>query len=391
MQYNVRGFSEIDKYAIKSYCAIHGIDESKNFGDITQIDKESLPNCDFICGGSPCQDFSIAGAMLGAKYTCKQCGSVYDPFEVNVEQREKCTICGSTDIEHTRSSLVVQLLDVVRIKKPKLFIFENVKNLASKRYEKTLNCIITELETLGYIVKYNVLNANLFGVKQNRERIYLVAVRDDIYRDWEFPMIAVSNWETVHFIEKEVSLKYYLNENNLTKFKSGKGFENIENTMCAKGLQQVLCDKTYGTHRLRENVNCITAREDRGLSARVAEGTAIVEKYTDKHARLGAASFVTEKGNRYCVRKLTPKECFRCMGFTDLEFECINGVSDGQLYKQAGNSIVVNVLHAIYKELYRAMPEIFTDLQVLSFFSGIGAFESALDRFYTEMNKMQNT
>ena len=86
----------------------------------------------------------------------------------------------------------------------------------------------------------------------------------------------------------------------------------------------------------------------------------------------------------YRVRKLTPKECWRLMGFSDDDFQAAKdaGVSNSQLYKQAGNSIVVNVLEDIYEELYKAMPELFDNLNVTTFFSGIGAFETALDRFY---------
>lgn len=94
-------------------------------------------------------------------------------------------------------------------------------------------------------------------------------------------------------------------------------------------------------------------------------------------------------GIRYEIdlRKLTPKECFRLMGFSDEEFERAEAVnSNSQLYKQAGNSIVVDVLYYIYKELYKAMPYLFDDIKLLSLFSGIGAFESGLDRLYNDIN-----
>lgn len=87
------------------------------------------------------------------------------------------------------------------------------------------------------------------------------------------------------------------------------------------------------------------------------------------------------------IRKLTPNECFRLMGFSNESFERAEvAVSNSQLYKQAGNSIVVDVLYYIFKELYSAMPYLFDDLRLSSFFSGIGAFESALDRLFDEMN-----
>lgn len=90
-----------------------------------------------------------------------------------------------------------------------------------------------------------------------------------------------------------------------------------------------------------------------------------------------------------CIRKLTPKECFRLMGFNDELFNKIDGISNTQLYKQSGNSIVTDVLFYIYIELYKAMPEIFDDLKVLSLFSGIGAFEVGLDRLYRVVNLLE--
>lgn len=92
--------------------------------------------------------------------------------------------------------------------------------------------------------------------------------------------------------------------------------------------------------------------------------------------------------NGYRIRKLTPKECWRLMGFSDTQFEKAKaaGVSNTQLYKQAGNSIVTDVLYYIFKELYTVMPYLFDDLKVGSYFSGIGAFEVGLDRLYADIN-----
>lgn len=95
-----------------------------------------------------------------------------------------------------------------------------------------------------------------------------------------------------------------------------------------------------------------------------------------------------EEVEGYRIRKLTPRECFRLMGFSDEDFNKAEaaGISNSQLYKQAGNSIVVDVLYHIYRELYKAMPYLFDDLKLSSFFSGIGAFESGLDRLYIDIN-----
>lgn len=97
-------------------------------------------------------------------------------------------------------------------------------------------------------------------------------------------------------------------------------------------------------------------------------------------------------GVGYRIRKLTPKECFRLMAFSDEAFDKAKaaGVSNSQLYKQAGNSIVVDVLYYIYRNLYKAMPYLFNNLRVSSFFSGIGAFEAALDKLYADINGATN-
>lgn len=83
-------FCEFDKYAIKSYCAIHGTDETLNLGDITKVDETTIPPFNMICGGSPCQDFSTAGVRKGAVWTCKKCGHQYNPLQVHYKKRDRC-------------------------------------------------------------------------------------------------------------------------------------------------------------------------------------------------------------------------------------------------------------------------------------------------------------
>ena len=91
-------FCEFDKYAIKSYCAIHGTDETLNLGDITKVDETTIPPFNMICGGSPCQDFSTAGVRKGAVWTCKKCGHQYNPLQVHYKKRDRCEVCGSGDM-----------------------------------------------------------------------------------------------------------------------------------------------------------------------------------------------------------------------------------------------------------------------------------------------------
>lgn len=179
-------------------------------------------------------------------------------------------------------------------------------------------------------------------------------------------------------------------------------------TMQGGGRQpHIMCgiDKSINDTKQIEYANCITAREDRGISNRKSEGTAVLQVVGNVNpsgngmngnvfSEDGLAPTLTTnkgEGNKILtgirIRKLTPKECFRLMGFSDSAYDVASKVvSNSQLYKQSGNSIVVDVLYYILVELYKAMPYLFDDLKLSSFFSGIGAFEVALDRLYESIN-----
>ena len=177
---------------------------------------------------------------------------------------------------------------------------------------------------------------------------------------------------------------------------------------CGVGSHEpkIVCgiDKSVNDTKQIEYANCITAREDRGISNRKSEGTAVLEKIGNVNpsgkgmngnvfSEDGLAPTLTTnkgEGNKILtgirIRKLTPKETFRLMGFSDSAYNVASKVvSNSQLYKISGNSIVVDVLFYIYIELYKAMPYLFDNLKLSSFFSGCGAFEMALDRFFSYM------
>ena len=165
-------FCEFDKYAEQSYCLIHNVDKSLNLGDITKVDETKLEDFNMICGGSPCQDFSISGKQKGSIWTCKDCGHEYNPLTVNYSQRDKCPKCGKQNIEKTRSSLLVEFLRVIREKKPNFGIYENVKNIVGKQFkDTTFKLFEDELDSYGYNSYYRVLNAKNYGIPQSRERV----------------------------------------------------------------------------------------------------------------------------------------------------------------------------------------------------------------------------
>lgn len=179
-------FSEIDKNAIKSFCAIHNVDEALNLGSITDIKGIDLPYCDIWIGGFPCQDISCAGRMRGFDFKSS-----------------------------TRSSLgweMIRLLREVKIK-PKYVIFENVANITSKAFSETLKLFKQDLIELGYSLYDKVLNAVDYGIPQTRRRYFLVAILgNDI--DFKFIDGKGCSKTLLDYLEKNVNEKYYLTDNN---------------------------------------------------------------------------------------------------------------------------------------------------------------------------------
>lgn len=210
--YTLVNFCEFDKYAEKSYCAVHGVDPSLNLGDITKVDETKLEPFNMICGGSPCQDFSIAGKNAGSTWKCKSCGHEYNPLTVYYSKRDICPNCGSSDLDKTRSSLLVEWLRVIRANKPKWGIYENVKNLVGKNYKDTFQMFLDELHEYGYNTYYQVLNAKDYGVPQSRERIYLIIILKELDNGkFKFPKPFESDVCMKDLLEEQVDEKFYMN------------------------------------------------------------------------------------------------------------------------------------------------------------------------------------
>lgn len=472
-------FCEFDKYATKSYCAIHGVDESLNLGDITKVDETKIEPFNMICGGSPCQDFSVAGKQKGSVWTCKECGNEYNPLTVHWSERDKCPNCNSENIEKTRSSLLVEYLRVIRANKPNFGIYENVKNIVGRQFKDTTFKLFTdELEEYGYNVYWNVLNAKNYGIPQNRERVYLIFVKKDLDNGkFKFPESFDNGVRLKDLLEDSVDQKYYLNKEVQDRFKlTDETFtknivgttkpefrtigqrdlvyqkDSVMGALVATDYKQPkqILDNDIKTVKIPQAtkkgyIECeiggvadLSYPDSKTRRGRVQDGGNICPILTATETGVCRIEFIEEKPkerffrqaldtfedsdaeygdtidafnkrvnksgcsptlttrpegfktailpvtNNLRVRKLTPKECFRLMGFSDEDFNAAHnvGISNSQLYKQAGNSIVVDVLYYIFVELYKAMPYLFDDLKLSSFFSGIGAFETALNRLY---------
>lgn len=374
---------EIDKYAIKSFNAIHGTDFEVQ--DIKEWDKD-LKNIDLITHGSPCQDFSIAGKQAGGDL-------------------------GS----ETRSSLMYETIRIVGKLRPKYVLWENVKNILSKKHKHNFDSYIDTMNVLGYNSYYKVLDAKDYGVPQHRERIYTVSIRKDIDKgEFKFPEPVELKLRLKDILEDEVDEKYYLSDKMINFFykneqvqkEKGNGFRfgvsdgNVvaksvttragsrmdDNFIKITDAEVSRIGGIFDTEKSKHQAGSVYDKEGlcptldamqggwrqpsimiknatkKGYDEAV-DGDSINLQYPESTTRRGRVGHGVSQTlmandsmgvvNNFRIRKLTPKECWRLMGFDDEDFEKARKVnSNTQLYKQAGNSIVVNVLEKIFKNLF---------------------------------------
>lgn len=338
-------FCEVDKFAEEGYCAIHNIDKSLNLGDITKIDIGSLESVDMITHGSPCQDFSAAGLQKGGD---KGSG--------------------------TRSSLIWNSVQIIKKCNPKFVIWENVKNVLSTKHKHNFDKYIDTMKELGYMSYYKVLNSMDYGIPQSRERVFCISIRSDINVGFDFPKktpLKITLEECLDFREKDdLTQNFYLRYRLHFGEKSLDEFIDYINSIPITGRN--ISGKKMGLYNFGE-MDFITMPT--GLTGTLTCRN--VQNYNKKFWH----------NNK--LYKPSPRMCFKLMGFEDYQYEKCREVivKDRDLYNRAGNSIVVDVSFYIYKELYKIYPEHFKDMKLTSLFSGIGAFEVALDRLYNEINQ----
>lgn len=355
IDYDLIGFSEIDKFAIKSYCAIHGVDESLNLGDVSLIDLDLLPqNIDIIVHASPCQDYSVSGKGKGGD-----------------------------EGSGTRSSLMWHGVRIIKYCKPKYIIWENVKNVLSKKHIHNFNRYIDDLNDTGYTSYYKILNAKDFGVPQNRERIFVISIRKDLEQDFEFPKGEGLKICLKDILEKEVESKYYLSEEHTkrfvesskkSKYPMGKEYTVLGTTV--ENEEEKGTNSRHWVYDINGAVSTLTAT-DYKQSKQIMEmkpvrlgGVFDSEKSKHQAGSIWDKNYIsptldTMQGgwrhpliteeSQFKIRRLTPLECWRLMGFDDEDFYKAQKVptSNTQLYKQAGNSIVVPILEKIFQNLFK--------------------------------------
>ena len=379
IDYEIVDYVEIDKYAVKSFNAIHNTNFEPQ--DICDWDKDI--EVDLIMHGSPCQDFSLAGKQAGGD-----------------------------EGSGTRSSLMYETIRIVEKLKPKYVIWENVKNLLSKKHKHNFDAYLEKMNELGYVNYYQVLNAKDYGIPQNRERVFTVSILKEsiIYDDYnsnirkdqdtigtlttncgsstirngwkiiehnkhfEFPTKQELKLKLKDMLEDEVDEKYYISDGilnniiaeNQAGYLSGGKWDKI-NESCRRYYKEEGLSPTIHTCQGGNTEPKVLIKEATKQGYKEAfegDGVNISSrmKYQRGNVQKENIQTLTTSGgsdrgvvlNNLRIRKLTPKECWRLMGFDDADYEKASKVnSNTQLYKQAGNSICVPVLENILKELLK--------------------------------------
>jgi len=341
---------DIDKYAEKSFLELNKPD--KFYKDITTRDYKEVPQLDLYVAGFPCQSFSLAGQRKG--------------------------------FNETRGTLFFNVAEFIKDNQPECFILENVKGLLSHDSGKTYQTITDVLtngggtlngqmgmdtidDGLGYHVYTKVLNTKDYGIPQNRERIFIVSFKH--FRTFNFPGKMPLKLKLKDILEQDVNHKYYLSQKMIKGFSNhkerhkekGTGFkwqpksgDDIANCLRASAA---LCptDNTIietNNKRVNKNYKKHKAQLENGDFMDSYNQT-IHKDITPTITSRVQASNCSHIYNDKKIRRLTPLECWRLQGFTDEEFYKAQKVnSDSQLYKQAGNSITVNVMVEILKKIY---------------------------------------
>ena len=354
------GYCEIDKYARLSYNAIHNTEGEIDYKDITEVTNEEFRKLrgkvDVICGGFPCQAFSIAGNQLG--------------------------------FEDARGTLFYEIARAAEQVKPRYLFLENVRNLLSHDKGKTFTRMLKILDELGYDAEWQVLNSKNFGVPQNRERVFIIA---HLRGERTYRVFPIRGKDKKLNTDGEVNQVGNIGKSDnfggnpqVTRVYDINGISPTLNTMQGGGREPKIVVPVLTPDRVEKKQNgrrfktngepmfTITTQDRHGVLVKEAtkQGYAVADvgdsinfshpNSKTRRGRVGkniANTLLTsdEQGvvlSDYKIRKLTPRECWRLQGFPDWAFDKAQAVnSNSQLYKQAGNSVTVNVIEEIAKRL----------------------------------------
>lgn len=383
------GYCEIDEYARRAYEALYDTKGEMCFEDARTINPDMLPDVDVICGGFPCQSFSIAGKRRG--------------------------------FDDIRGTLFFEIARIAAVKKPALLFLENVPGLLSHDKGRTFAAILSALDEIGYDVWWQVCNSANFGVPQSRNRLYIIGYNRKKCEGKIFPFIQTNPKTIIRRLPGSEGRRVYSSEGlgiTLTatsspglyiipipvKSKTKNGYQlafpndsidiayielntrrgrvgaEIAHTLMTGSTQAYYFIDMNPNPKLTELARCITARQDSGINHRKGEHSGIMvivkEITADEVLQLGDKSdywtfenpnddtitaliIFDNEGNFFIgyIRRLTPRECWRLQGFTDEQFDKVisAGISDTQLYKMAGNAVSVPAISAFGKQIKRIL------------------------------------
>lgn len=302
--YELVGYSEIDKFAIKLFEANHcKKGDIRNYGDITKINPEELPDFDIFTGGFPCQPFSVAGLMQGV-----------DDFM-------------------GRGTMLHHIVRILKVKKPKYILLENVKGFLSEKFKDTREALSEMLKEIGYSTFENssfvctLLNTKDYGIPQNRERVWIFASLERLPEDFTLtPFSTCSSGHVKNFLDliDDIDENHYLSEQQVVRLKERLGIASFK-------VDEPLCLDVYNK-KIKTDGICPTLTDPKHCSLRVLE----------------------PRRGREEVRKMSINEMFKLMGLGDLEVDWA-GLSYSQLATRAGNGWDINVTSILMENIFKQL------------------------------------
>ncbi len=292
LKYKVVGMSEFDSFA--SQLLRQNFPGIKNWGDITKIDPEELPDFDLFTGGFPCQPFSSAGLQLGV------------------------------DDKYGRGTLFYDIARICDVKKPQYILLENVKGLTQKKFASTFEGIKARLKEIGYgDIAYAVLNSKDYGIPQNRERLWMFGRLGGLPTGFDIvpPKVELKK-RFGDFLDANPPKELYLSDKQIEHLKEKHHIDSFF-------VQEPLCFDVYNK-KIKKDALCITITQPEHNSLRVIE---------------------VPKAGKEIVRKMSIDEQFRFMGFEDGELD-YTGQSYSQMSKRAGNGWDVNLVGILIKHIF---------------------------------------